>query len=81
MFGSAQETIKLLPSCDNLGGTGGVRALDRDLRSHFDHPPRRNLEIIRGVVGGAAEADEQQILPARHARMRGGLQRAAGQEE
>jgi hypothetical protein len=43
----------------------GVQPLDRDLRSHFHHPPRRNLEIIRGVVGGAAEADEQQILPAR----------------
>ena len=47
----------------------GFTPLDRDLRSHFDHPPRRDLEIIRGVVGGAAEADEQQILPARHARM------------
>jgi hypothetical protein len=62
MFCSAQETIKLLLSCDNLGGLVGFTPLDRDLRSHFDHPPRRDLEV---VVGGAAEADEQQVLPAR----------------
>jgi hypothetical protein len=27
--------------------------LDRDLRSHFDHGAGRDLEIIRGLVGGA----------------------------
>ena len=49
--------------------------LDRDLRSHFDHPPGRDLEIVGGVVGRAAEADEQQVLPARHAPMGGGPER------
>ena len=55
----------------------GSRPGDRDLCSHFDHPSRRDLEIVGDIAGGAAEPDEQQVLPARHARMRGRLQRAA----
>ena len=78
MFCFPRETVKLLPPCDNLGGTFvGITPLDRDLRSDFHHPSRRDLEIIRGVVGGAAEADEQQVLPARHARMCRGLEQVA----
>jgi hypothetical protein len=65
MFCFAQETIKLLPSCDNFGGTCGVQAPWIDLCSHSDHPSRRDLEIVG----------------ARHPRMRGRLQRAAGLEQ
>src|SRR5258705_2306821 len=50
--------------------------LDRDLRSNLDHPAGRDLEIVGGVVGGAAEPDEEKILPARHAGMDGRLQGA-----
>jgi hypothetical protein len=56
--------MNLLPSCDNLGGHGAVTGtygftpLDRDLRSHFHHPPCRGLEVIHGVASGPAEADE-----------------------
>jgi len=35
MFCSAQETMKLLPSCDKIGGTCEVRALRSHLRPHF----------------------------------------------
>ena len=36
---------------------------DRDLRSHFDHPSRRDLEIVGGIVGRPAHGDEQMVLP------------------
>src|SRR5205807_5248880 len=60
---------------------GQAKSLDGYLRSHFDHPSARNLEIIGGVVGGTAERDEEVILPARHAGMSGGLERTPRQEE
>jgi hypothetical protein len=47
----------------------------------FHDPPGRNLEIVRGVVGGAAETGERQVLPARHARMCRGLEQVARQEQ
>jgi hypothetical protein len=87
MFCFTQETIKLLPSCDNIGGTCGFTPLDRDLRSHFHQPPRRDLEVVRDVVGGAAEADEQKVLPAqacpnaRRASARGGTAELAGDRQ
>src|ERR1700677_4176854 len=56
-------------------------SLDRDLRSHFDHTAGRNLEIIGRVIGGAAQRDEQMILPARHPGMPRRLQRPPRQEE
>jgi hypothetical protein len=33
--------MKLLPSCDSLGGICGVQALDRGLPSRFHHHPPR----------------------------------------
>jgi hypothetical protein len=66
MFCSAQKIMKLLPSCDNLGGhrpTTGTYGFT----PHFHHPSRWDREIVRGVVGGLAEANEQQVLPARQA--------------
>ena len=47
----------------------------------FHDPLGRNLEIVRGVVGGAAEADDRLILPARHARMCRTLEQVARQEQ
>jgi hypothetical protein len=38
-FCSAQETMKLLPSCDSIGGICGIQAF-RGLPSCFHHPPR-----------------------------------------
>src|ERR1700691_2446689 len=52
-----------------------------DLRSHFDHATARNLKVVGRIVGGAAQRDEEMILPARHPGMRGGFERAAGQEK
>ena len=79
MFCSPRETVKLLPPCDNLGGTFvGNTPLDRDL---LLRPARSDLETVRGVVGGAAESDERRVLPARHARMCRGLEQVARQEQ
>ena len=79
MFCSPRETVKLLPPCDNLGGIFvGIMPLDRDL---LPDPPGRKMEIVRGVVGGAAETDERRVLPARHARMCRGLEQVARQEQ
>src|SRR6478609_10759198 len=59
----------------------GQPALDGDLRSHLHHTSGRDLEEVRGVAGGFGETDEELVLPERHARMRCGPDRAAGQEE
>ena len=42
------------PLTVNRQPAGG--ASNCDLRSHLDHPAGRNLEVIRGIVGGTAEA-------------------------
>ena len=47
MFCSAQETMKLLPSCDNVGGTcGGFTPLPAPLSRSIR---TRSAESIRGV--------------------------------
>ena len=51
--------------------------LDRHLRTDFDHAAGGDLEEVRGVAGALGEADEQPVLPHRHARLRRGLQRTA----
>src|ERR1700744_5245368 len=38
-------------------------SLNSNLGSDLDHPPRRNLKIVRGVIRRAAHRDEQVILP------------------
>ena len=56
--------MNLLPSCDNLGGHRAgdgnlwAHALDRDLRSHFHHPPCRGLEVSVPSLADRSEADE-----------------------
>src|SRR5665648_85869 len=55
--------------------------LNRHLRSHFHHPPGRDLEIVGGVIGDAGEPDEQPVLPARHDGMGSRLERTPRQEE
>src|SRR4051794_27202629 len=55
--------------------------LDRYLRADLDDAAAGDLEIVGGIVGRAAERDEQPVLPARHAGMGRGLQRPARQEE
>src|SRR5215471_17037639 len=59
----------------------GSSASNRNLGADFNHPSGRNLEIIGGVVGRAAERDEQMLLPFRQSRMRRRLQRAPGHEK
>ena len=80
MFCSARETVKLLLTGDNSGGTlVGFMPLDRDLRTASTTRPNRDAGSTGGVVGGATEPDEGK--PARHAPMRGGLEHAARQEQ
>src|SRR5437764_1496840 len=56
-------------------------ASDRDLGPNLDHASGRDLVEIGGVARRFCQADEQVILPARHAGMRGWLERAARKEE
>src|SRR6202040_3797915 len=63
------------------GKSGNARKSHGNLRAHLDHPPARNLKIVGRIVGGAAERDEEVILPAWHSGMRGRLERAPRQEE
>src|SRR2546423_15383232 len=51
-----------------------LHMLDGYLRSDFDDPSSRNLEVVGGVVRRAAQRDKQVILPLRHSGLRGGLQ-------
>ena len=55
--------------------------LDGDLRADLDHPFGGNLEIVGGVVGRPAEANEQMVLPQRHAGLCGRLERPSRHEE
>ena len=52
-----------------------------DLRADFDDPAGRNLEEVRRIARRLRQHDEETVLPARHAGMGGGFQRAAGQEK
>ena len=52
-----------------------------DLGTNFDDAAGRNFEVVTRIVGYARKRDEQPILPARHARAGGRLERPAGQEE
>ena len=47
-----------------------IEGSDGDLGANFNHAAGRNLEIVGGVIGRAAERDEQVVLPERHARLR-----------
>src|SRR5260370_3784065 len=51
------------------------------LRTDLDDPGGGDLEVVGGIVGGAAHRNKQVILPLRHARLRGWLQRAPRDEE
>src|SRR5215469_3454252 len=46
------------------------RHLDTNLRADLNDAVGRNLKIIRRIVSGARQADEQAVLPARHSRAR-----------
>src|SRR5262245_38058177 len=66
------DTTHVIPACYEL---------DRNLRSNFHHAPRGDLEEVGGVARRLGQGDEQVILPERHARLRGRLERAPRQEE
>src|SRR5262245_16298942 len=53
----------------------------RDLGADLDHPSGRDLIEVGGVARRLRQADEQVILPARHAGTRRRLERATRQEE
>jgi hypothetical protein len=64
MFCSAQETMRLLPSCDNIGGTlWSSHPWDRDPRSHFHRPPRLDRiadeEFPRRIRNQIAELEQK----------------------
>jgi hypothetical protein len=64
-------------TCHSSVNWAPVASSIHHLRADFDHASGRNLEKLAGVIGAASKADEQPILPARHARMFGRLERAA----
>jgi len=61
--------------------TGTRDQLNRHLGADLDHAAGWNLEIVGGVVRGAGKADEQPVLPARHAGVHGRFKGASRQEE
>src|SRR5450432_2801245 len=60
---------RLSPAENQAPGTPWMVTLDGHLGPDFDHTAGGNLEIVGGVVGGAAQRNEQMVLPARHPRM------------
>src|SRR5262245_65518279 len=74
---SAESPGSSLPGALCSAGPGSDRHLGTDLH----HAPGGDLEIVGGIVGAARQRDEQAVLPAWHARLRGRLERAPRQEE
>src|SRR6186997_2754046 len=54
---------------------------DGDLSADLDHAPGGYLEVVGRVVGAARQANEQPVLPLRHAGFRRGPERAAREEK
>src|SRR5947209_5252262 len=54
---------------------------DGDLVADLDDAAGWNLEEIGGIARRTGKADEQSVLPPRHAGARGGFQRPSRQEE
>ena len=69
MFCSAQETMKLLPSCDNVGGTCGVHAPTRPAEPLHPHPLGRVDPRRRRGLDDEYDDARNALMPSKNERV------------